>query len=61
MALIDDLESTGAYSRHDDSYLSLWKIGEGLRERFGQEATESIMERVMIAMDRLYSLVQVRE
>jgi hypothetical protein len=60
-ALIEDLESTGCYSKDDHSYLSLWKIGEGLRERFGQEAAESIMERVMIAMDRLYSVARVKE
>jgi hypothetical protein len=59
-ALIEDLESSGCYSRDDRSYLSLWKVGEELRERFGQEAAESIMERVMIAMDRLYTAAQVK-
>jgi len=58
-ALIDELERLGSYSRYDESYLSLWTIGKGLQELFGQEIAEMIMEKVMINMDRLHSLLQV--
>lgn len=58
-ALIQELEQFGAYSIHNDSYLSLWNIGKGLKELFNEEIAELVMEGVMIRMDKLYSLQQV--
>jgi len=58
-ALIQELEQYGAYSIHNDSYLSLWNIGKGLKELFNEEIAELVMEGVMIRMDKLYSLQQV--
>jgi len=55
-ALIDALEKHGSYAKYDDSYLSLWTIGKGLQDLFGQEIAEMIMEKIMINMDRLYNL-----
>jgi len=59
VALFDELERNRSFSRYDDSYLSLWKIGQGLQEPFGLEIAEMIMEKVMINMDRLCTLQQV--
>ena len=59
VALFDELERNRSFSRYDDSYLSLWKIGQGLQELLGQEIAEMIMEKVMINMDRLCTLQQV--
>jgi hypothetical protein len=59
VTLVHDLEAHGSYSRENDRYLSLWRIGEGLRNLFGQEVAELIMERVMIRMDKLYTLQQI--
>jgi len=60
ITIIHELEERGAYHKDDDTYLSLWKIGEGLRELFGQEIAEMIMEKVMIRMDKLFSLQHVQ-
>ena len=54
--LIEDLENIGAYSKYDDRYLSLWKIGNGLKRLFGEEIAQMIMETVMIRMDKLHTL-----
>jgi hypothetical protein len=48
LALIHDLKENGAYSRRDERYLSLRNIGEGLKNLFGQDVAEMIMERVIL-------------
>ena len=60
-AILHELEDLDAYSIHDNSYLSLWKIGNGLQELFGQDVAEMIMEAVMIRMDKLCSLQQIKK
>jgi hypothetical protein len=55
-AILYDLEQQGAYSRENDKYISLWDVGDGLRNLFGQEASEMIMERIILRMDKLSSI-----
>lgn len=55
VAFIEDLERNGSYQRYGDDELSLAKISEGLRGMFGDDMSESFMERVLCAMDKLSS------
>jgi len=57
--LIRELEDSGAYTTSDDSYLSLWKMGNGLQNMFGREIAQMIIENVMIRMDKLCSTQRV--
>jgi hypothetical protein len=51
--LIEDLRRNGVFLT--DPYLTLEKIARGLKDIIGLEATEVIIQRVMIKLDELYN------
>jgi hypothetical protein len=51
--LVEDLRRNGVFLT--DPYLTLDKIALGLKDIIGFEATEVIIQRVMIKLDEFYS------